>query len=91
MLPQLCPKSGAYHVGLVTVTESFAALIIPPLPLLGENKRRSTRSRRPLVHGWSICPSVPRLSFPVSYTSALRIDPRTPQQLLLGDDRRVHH
>ena len=35
------------------------------LPLQGENKHRSTSSRRRLVHGWSICPSVPRLVSPV--------------------------
>ena len=34
-----------------------------PSPLQGKNKRRSTRSRRRLVQGWSIYPSVPRLDF----------------------------
>ena len=33
----------------------------------------------------------PRHVFPVWYTSAPRIGPRTPQQLLLGDGRRVNH
>ena len=74
-------KSRAYHRGLVPV---FRCLI-RPLPLQGQNKNRSTSSRRPLVHGWSICPSVPRLVSPVLYrhTYALRTDPRTPQQLCL--------
>ena len=41
-------KSGAYHRGLVPV---FRCLL-RPLPLQGENKHRSTTSRRRLVHGW---------------------------------------
>ena len=43
-------KSGAYHRGLVPVFRG----LLRPLPLQGENKHRSTSSRRRLVHGWLI-------------------------------------
>ena len=83
-------KSGAYHLGLVSV---FCCLL-RPLPLQGGNKHRSTRSRSRNVQGWSICPSIPRLFSPYLIYVCSRncsLDAAAAPSVLWQNGRRVIH
>ena len=81
-------KSGAYHMGLVPVS----CCLLHPLPLQGENKHRSTSSRRRLVQGWPICPSVPRLVSPcLIYVCSPYWSPDTAAALSVWQGRLVNH